>query len=54
MLEGKEATMAEEVELLRLVKAFAKIKDRQRRREIVELVEASVEREASTQTRPER
>ena len=35
--------MAEEVELLRLVRAFAKIKDQRRRREIVELVEASVE-----------
>jgi hypothetical protein len=54
MLEGKEAPMAEEVELLRLVKAFVKIRDRQRRREIVEFVEATVEREACTQTKPER
>lgn len=38
--------MAEEVQLLRLVRAFAKIKDQRRRREIIELVEASVEAEA--------
>jgi hypothetical protein len=42
--------MAEEVQLLRLVRAFAKIKDPRRRREIVELVEASVEVE--TKPRP--
>jgi hypothetical protein len=37
--------MAEEVQLLRLVRAFTKIKDQRRRREIVEIVEASVEAE---------
>jgi hypothetical protein len=42
--------MAEEVLLLRLVRAFAKIKDQRRRREIIELVEASVE--AETKPRP--
>jgi len=42
--------MAEEVELLRLVRAFTKIKDQRRRREIVELVEASVQ--AETKARP--
>ena len=42
--------MAEEVQLLRLVRAFAKIKDQRRRREIVELVEASVD--AETKPRP--
>jgi len=37
---GKEHLMAEqEILLLRLVKAFVKIKDERRRREIVELVE---------------
>jgi len=35
--------MAEEIQLLRLVRAFTKIKDQRRRREIVELAEASVE-----------
>ena len=38
--------MAEEAQLLRLVRAFAKIKDQRRRREIIEFVEASVEAEA--------
>lgn len=38
--------MAEEVQLLRLVRAFTKLKDQRRRTEIVELVEASVEAEA--------
>jgi hypothetical protein len=42
--------MAEEVQLLRLVRAFTKIRDERRRREIVELVEASVE--AETKQRP--
>jgi hypothetical protein len=42
--------MAEEAQLLRLVRAFTKIKDQGRRREIVELVEASVE--ADTKPRP--
>jgi len=37
--------MAEEVQLLRLVRAFTKIKDQRRRRELVEIVEASVEAE---------
>ena len=49
-LHGEEAPMAEEVELLRLVRAFTKIKDQRRRREIVELVEASVQ--AETKARP--
>ena len=38
--------MAEEVQLLRLVRAFTKLRDQRRRREIVELAEASVEAEA--------
>ena len=42
--------MAEEVQLLRLVRAFTKIKDLRRRRELVEIVEASVE--AETRSRP--
>jgi hypothetical protein len=37
--------MAEEVQLLRLVRAFTKLRDQRRRREIVELAEASVEAE---------
>ena len=49
-LGAKEAAMAEEVKLLRLVRAFAKIRDQRRRREIVELVEASVD--AETKPRP--
>jgi hypothetical protein len=41
---GKEHLMAEqEILLLRLVKAFVKIKDERRRREIVELVEVAAE-----------
>ncbi|MBV9459824.1 MAG: hypothetical protein JO141_20230 [Bradyrhizobium sp.] len=42
--------MAEEVQLLRLVRAFTKLRDPQRRREIVDLAEASVE--AETRPRP--
>ncbi len=42
--------MAEEVQLLRLVRAFTKLRDRRRRREIIELVEASVEAEAKPVT----
>lgn len=42
--------MAEEAQLLRLVRAFTKIKDPRRRREIIEFVEASVE--AETKQRP--
>jgi hypothetical protein len=41
-LMGKELLMAEEeLQLLRLVKAFVKIKDERRRLEIIELVEAA-------------
>jgi hypothetical protein len=41
---GKENLMAEEeLLLLRLVKAFVKIKDERRRLEIIELVEAAAE-----------
>jgi hypothetical protein len=41
---GKELLMAEEeLQLLRLVKAFVKIKDERRRLEIIELVEAAAE-----------
>jgi hypothetical protein len=36
--------MAEEVQLLRLVRAFAKITDPIRRREIIALVEAAAEK----------
>jgi hypothetical protein len=43
---------AEEVQLLRLVKAFTKIKDPQTRREIIEFAEAALEfEEASSQAR---
>jgi hypothetical protein len=42
----QEAEMAEQVQILRLVRAFQKIKDQRRRRELVELAEASVEAEA--------
>lgn len=35
--------MAEEVQLLRLVKAFTKIKNPQTRRKIIELAEAALE-----------
>ena len=38
--------MAEQVQILRLIRAFQKIKDQRRRRELVELAEASVEAEA--------
>jgi len=38
--------MAEQAQILRLVRAFQKIKDPRRRRELVELAEASVEAEA--------
>jgi hypothetical protein len=41
-LGARRAPMAEEVQLLRLVRAFTKLKDPRRRREIVELAEASV------------
>jgi len=44
--------MAEEVEFLRPVRAFAKIKDRRRRREIIELIEASIEAEANERPKP--
>ena len=44
--------MAEEVQLLRLVRAFAKIRDQRRRKEIVELVEAEAEAEAEAKPRP--
>ena len=44
--------MAEEVELLRLVRAFAKIKDRRRRQEIIELIEASIDTEANKRPKP--
>jgi hypothetical protein len=47
---SKEAPVAEEVQLLRLVRAFTKLRDPRRRREIVELAEASVE--AETRPRP--
>jgi hypothetical protein len=40
--------MAEEVQLLRLVRAFTKLRDQRRRREIVEFAEASV----AAETRP--
>jgi len=44
--------MAEEVQLLRLVKAFTKIKDPQTRREIIEFAEAALEfEETSSQAR---
>ena len=42
--------MAEEVQLLRLVRAFTKLRDPRRRREIVELAEASVEAETRPRT----
>jgi hypothetical protein len=42
--------MAEQAQILRLVRAFQKIKDQRRRRELVELAEASVEAEARTST----
>jgi len=44
--------MAEEIELLRLVRAFTKIRDRRRRKEIIELAEASIEREMKEQPKP--
>jgi hypothetical protein len=40
---AKEHLMEEELQLLRLVRAFAKIKDQRRRLEIIELVEAAAE-----------
>jgi hypothetical protein len=43
---AQEASMAEQVQILRLVRAFQKIRDQRRRRELVELAEASVEAEA--------
>ena len=43
--EAGVTAMAEEVQLLRLVKAFARIRNPQTRREIIELIEASQESE---------
>ena len=41
---GKELLMAEEeLQLLRLLKAFVRIKDERRRLEIIELVEAAAQ-----------
>jgi len=41
---GKEHLMAEEeLQLLRLIRAFVKIKDERRRLQIIELVEAAAE-----------
>ena len=37
--------MAEDVQILRLVRAFQKIRDQRRRREVVELAEAAAEAE---------
>ena len=37
--------MAEDVQILRLVRAFQKIRDQQRRRELVERAEAAAEAE---------
>ena len=42
----------EELQLLRLVRAFAKVKDRQKRQEFVELIEAAAEEEAEPECKP--
>ena len=42
----------EEIQLLRLVRAFVKIKDQKRRLEIIELVEAAAEDNPESEQKP--
>jgi hypothetical protein len=43
--EERRIAMAEDVQILRLVRAFQKIRNQRRRREVVELAEAAAEAE---------
>ena len=53
MLGAKEAAMAlEELQLLRLVRAFAKIKDQKRRMEIIQFAETVAEENPEPQLKP--